>query len=167
MTRTMLLEARDGDFDSVVSGADMHGFTVAPGGIAPDDLLNMLRQLARDVGTQFTPSAWWIIDDGEVVGLCSLKQPPDDAGYVEIGFGIAPSRQGRGAARRAVAQLRSWADAASVHLTAETHVDNVRSQRVLEANGFVRVGHREDEDDGRMICWRAVSSPVTQKAGSD
>ena len=39
-------------------------------------------------------------------------------------------------------------------LHAETAVDNLPSQRVLEANGFADVGRRNDYEDGDLICWR-------------
>ena len=38
-------------------------------------------------------------------------------------------------------------------LTAGTSVDNPGSQRVLEKNGFVRTGTREDPEDGTLITW--------------
>jgi RimJ/RimL family protein N-acetyltransferase len=39
-------------------------------------------------------------------------------------------------------------------LTAETSTSNEPSQRVLVRNGFVQVGERIDDEDGRLICWR-------------
>ena len=71
------------------------------------------------------------------------------------GYGIAPSRQGGGAATRAVASLVEWArgDERIERITANTGVDNVPSQRVLERNGFLRVGEDVDPDDGPVICW--------------
>jgi RimJ/RimL family protein N-acetyltransferase len=75
---------------------------------------------------------------------------PDADGVVEIGYGIAPSAQGRGVASEAVVLLielamRSGAGA----LVAETSADNVASQRVLARNGF-GVETRTDQD----IRWR-------------
>jgi RimJ/RimL family protein N-acetyltransferase len=39
-------------------------------------------------------------------------------------------------------------------VNAETSVKNPSSQRVLERNGFARVGERVDEEDGPVIVWR-------------
>jgi RimJ/RimL family protein N-acetyltransferase len=52
----------------------------------------------------------------------------------------------------AIVHLAS-ADRAIEALTAETAVDNIASQRVLEKNDFVRTGHRIDEEDGEVIGW--------------
>ena len=41
-------------------------------------------------------------------------------------------------------------------VNAETSIDNIASQRVLERNGFARVGERVDEEDGPLYCWRKV-----------
>jgi RimJ/RimL family protein N-acetyltransferase len=39
-------------------------------------------------------------------------------------------------------------------LIAETALANVASQRVLEVNGFARVGRSVDGEEGEMIVWR-------------
>jgi RimJ/RimL family protein N-acetyltransferase len=33
-------------------------------------------------------------------------------------------------------------------------VQNIASQRVLERNGFARIGERSDLEDGELILWR-------------
>ena len=114
----------------------------------------MLAQIAVKVGRVIQPSAWLIVEDGEVIGLCSIMRL-SPAGEAEIGYGIAPSRQGRGAARGAVAAVIAWAraDPRIKRVTADTSVDNGPSQRVLQGNGFSRVGERHDEEDGPLFCW--------------
>ncbi|MGF6176773.1 hypothetical protein ABIE33_005086 [Ensifer sp. 4252] len=47
-----------------------------------------------------------IVEGGEIVGLCSVVRVPD-GGDLHIGYGVAPTRQGAGAATRAIASL--WA----------------------------------------------------------
>jgi RimJ/RimL family protein N-acetyltransferase len=84
---------------------------------------------------------------GLVVGGVGFHGPPE-AGEVEIGYGIVPTRQGRGYATEAVITLVSLAltmpEVAAV--VASTDADNVASQRVLEKAGFKLVdrsdGHR-------------------------
>lgn len=102
----------------------------------------------------FAPSAWLVAEAGEIVGLLSLVRPPAD-GELRIGYGIAPSRHGRGIACRAVAGLVAWAatDPRVARISAETAVDNPPSQRVLERNGFHVTGSREDLEDGALLCW--------------
>lgn len=41
---------------------------------------------------------WWIIDkkDGEAVGTIDFKNPPNNRGETEIGYGLGKNRRGRG-----------------------------------------------------------------------
>ncbi len=73
----------------------------------------------------------------EVVGSLGLFWPPAD-GCVEIGYGVVPSRQGRGYATEATVTLTSFAlasaDVHTVHASVERA--NPASARVLEKAGF-------------------------------
>ena len=44
-------------------------------------------------------------------------------------------------------------------MTAETAVDNLASQRVLEKNGFVRTGVGSNDDDGDLVLWATSGEP--------
>lgn len=125
--------------------------------MAPDCAASTISRRSR-VARPATPSAWLIVEGGEVVGLCAITRPPVD-GFVDIGYGIAPTRQGSSAATRAVARVVAWADGDSRvrRLTAEIAVDNVASQRVLERNGFLRCGERVDPEDGALLCWECIT----------
>lgn len=59
-----------------------------------------------------------------------------------IGYFVAQAHNGRGIATRAVGEVCRWAfDEKGLHrLEAGTLVDNIPSQRVLERNGFTRIG---------------------------
>ena len=153
----MLIEATDAHFAALIAGRAPDGLTLAEGGVEASEVLAMLRGLSAEVGESFEPNAWLIVEDGEVVGLCSLVRLPYVGGAVMIGYGVAASRRRRGIAGRAVADLLDWArgDYRVSEVTAETSIHNAPSQRVLEANGFARSGEREDEDDGPLFCWRA------------
>lgn len=152
----MLIVATDDDFASLLDEAPRRGLSLPPGGVETASVLHMLRALARKVRGAFAPAAWLIVEDQEVVGLCSVIRAPDPDGAVEIGYGVAPARRRRGVAGRAVAEVLDWAraDPRVAAITAETSVDNRPSQRVLEINGFERVGARTDAEDGPLICWR-------------
>jgi RimJ/RimL family protein N-acetyltransferase len=152
----MLIETTDAHFAALIAGAAPDGLKVAEGGVEGPEVLEMLRDLSATVGEAFTPNAWMMVEDGEVVGLCSLVRVPYVGDTVMIGYGVAESRRGRGIARRAVADLLDWAraDGRVSTVTAETSIHNVPSQRVLEANGFERTGERIDEEDGELFCWR-------------
>lgn len=77
---------------------------------------------------------------GLVVGGIGFHGPPD-GGEVEIGYGVVPSRQGRGYATEAVRLMAAmaWAQPAVTAVIAATDLGNVASQRVLEKAGFRRV----------------------------
>jgi len=104
-----------------------------------------------------------IVIDNEVVGLCGEKHAPDSDGMVEIGFGVASRRRGRGYATRAIAELIDIAarDMLVHRLMAETAVANIASQRVLERNAFVRTGTRSDPEDGELIVWHREPKSAT------
>jgi len=151
----MLIEATDDHFAALIAGEAPDGLAVAEGGVETPEVLAMLRGLSAEVGESFEPNAWLIVEDGEVAGLTSLVRTPYVGDTVMIGYGVAASRRGRGIATRAVTDLLAWArsDHRVSTVTAETAIDNLASQRVLEANGFTRSGEREDEDDGPLFCW--------------
>jgi RimJ/RimL family protein N-acetyltransferase len=97
-----------------------------------------------------------MVADGEVVGLCSYKVPPNAQRSVEIGYAVAPERRRFGHATRAVALLIEAArsDDRVGAITAETALANLPSQRVLIANGFEDVGRGMDDDEGETVVWR-------------
>ena len=158
----MIVAADDAVFAGLAAGEAPAGLVLAEGGLETDEVMQMLRALAVVVRRQFEPAAWLVVERGAVVGLCSLKNAPDEFGAVEIGYGVAPAWRARGVATRAVADVLDWArgDARVAAVTAETSVDNRASHLVLERNGFARIGNRDDEEDGALICWeRRVVGP--------
>jgi [ribosomal protein S5]-alanine N-acetyltransferase len=74
---------------------------------------------------------------GLVVGGIGFFGPPL-GGEAEIGYGIVPSRQGRGYATEAVQAMlaMAWADSRVRIVVAGTDPGNAASQRVLEKAGF-------------------------------
>jgi ribosomal-protein-alanine N-acetyltransferase len=77
---------------------------------------------------------------GLVVGGIGFFGPPHGA-EVEIGYGMVPSRQGRGYATEALQTMitMAWADSRVRSVVAGTDPGNVASQRVLEKAGFRRI----------------------------
>jgi RimJ/RimL family protein N-acetyltransferase len=153
----MLIEANEGDFAALMAGKAPQNLRLAADvELAPPPVLDMLAGLAQTIRDQFAPSAWMIVAEGEIVGLTSITRMPEN-GQIHIGYGIASARQRRGHATGAVAALLAWAatDERVTSVSAETGLDNIASQRVLERNGFSRTGERYDPEDGPLICWRA------------
>ncbi len=146
----------DGDFGWLLGDEPARGHTLrlCEGGIAPAEVTSMLRQIAQGIAaTSDRPVAWMVADDDQVVGMISLTKAAPDGRY-EIGYGMAPAHEGRGVMTRAIGELlpRLRVDR-HIGLAAETSVDNPGSQRVLEKNGFVRTGTRDDPEDGALVTW--------------
>jgi RimJ/RimL family protein N-acetyltransferase len=155
-----IIEATDAHFEALLLGQTVQGYAVPPGGIDTPDILTMLRELAASIRPQFETAAWLMVQNDEVVGLASALQVPSESGTLAIGYGVAPTRRKRGYATAAISEILIWAKAEhGVNaVSAETSVSNVPSQRVLEANGFARIGERFDEEDGALLCWLASTS---------
>jgi [ribosomal protein S5]-alanine N-acetyltransferase len=84
-----------------------------------------------------------ILDDGDVAGLASITGTVHGAMQsAMISYFVDEPRSGRGLATAAVAELLTVAfgELGLHRVEAGTAVDNLASQRVLEHNGFTRVG---------------------------
>lgn len=81
-----------------------------------------------------------------------------DEGRWNVSYFVAPARRGRGIARRALCAVVEWAERelCIAEISTRVHVDNIASQRVLEAAGFTRIRTQRspgaDHDD--HICAR-------------
>jgi RimJ/RimL family protein N-acetyltransferase len=76
--------------------------------------------------------------DGAVVGDIGFHGPPNPAGSVTVGYGLAPGARGQGFATEALRTLVAWALAQPevVVVEADTTHANLPSQRVLERAGM-------------------------------
>ena len=91
---------------------------------------------------------------GATVGSCAYKGPPDDAGAVEIAYGVDPAFRGRGYAKEAAATLVDYATHSGVRLIcAHTRPENGASARILESCGFECLGEVMDPEDGLVWRW--------------
>ena len=146
----------DADFAWMLGEVEAHpdGLAMAEGGLTPPEVIAMLRDVTAGVAAgEDRPVAWLASEKGVVAAMVSFtKRSPN--GRYELGYGTAPAFEGQGVMTRTLAALLPLARAQGHDgLTAETSVDNPGSQRVLEKNGFVRTGTREDPEDGALICW--------------
>ena len=124
------------------------------GAIAPPEVHTLIRGIAAELRDRTRSDvAWLMVVSAEAVGVISFTKL-SDAGWPEIGYGVAPLRQGRGYATAAVKALLPIEQAAGFPgLIAQNSVANPASQRVLERNGFIRTGERDDPEDGRVVQW--------------
>ncbi len=154
-----LFPARTEHYDWLIAGTSLTG----PDGVwlaRPDfestDILILLKNAATTVNAVLKTSSWLILEGNELVGLCDIKCAPDEHGLVEIGYGVAAWRCGKGVATRAIALLlEEIARMPQIKGTvAETAITNEASQKVLKRNGFVETGRRHDDEEGDLIVWR-------------
>jgi len=126
-----------------------------PGGVDAPAVLEHVRGITQRLRQAGCFASWMVVSENEVVGLCGYHRPPEN-GRIEIGYGVAESRRGRGHATRAVAAMLQAAEAdPNVQVVvAETSVSNPASARVLEKNGFVQTGNRFDAEDGEVVTWQ-------------
>ena len=93
------------------------------------------------------PPGWLITADGAVIGDCGTHGPVDEAGRVEIGYGLAAPSRGQGYGSEAVAAVTGWllSQPGVRQVRAHTLTSNAPSRRVLEKAGFTYVGLDEGE----------------------
>jgi ribosomal-protein-alanine N-acetyltransferase len=96
--------------------------------------------------------SYFILVDNVISGTIGFKGGPV-ANQVEIGYGVVPSRQGRGVATSAISQLLARIAGFSLEVRAETDSSNVASQSVLSHAGFQQVDRRRDPDGSELIIW--------------
>lgn len=95
---------------------------------------------------------WMAIDrqKQQFVAEAKFKGEPDETGTIEIGYGTYPALQRKGYMSEMVGGLINWAGQQPDvrRVVADTHAENVASQKVLEKNGF-RLFDRVEE----MLWW--------------
>jgi RimJ/RimL family protein N-acetyltransferase len=154
MSGVGLVPSTDAHFAWLLGEAEpLAGLRAPPGGVDAPWVLRWRRRIQPTLGDT---GGWLMVADGEVVGLCGYKAPPNPEGDVEIGYAVAPERRRRGHATWAVALTIEAArlDARVSALVAETALANLPSQKVLSANGFTDVCRGMDDDEGETIVWR-------------
>ncbi|MDQ3708331.1 MAG: GNAT family N-acetyltransferase [Actinomycetota bacterium] len=92
-------------------------------------------------------------DDGALVGNGGWKGAPSE-GVAEVGYAVAPARQGRGIATAVVRVLVARARAAGLRkVIAHTLAETSPSTSVLLRCGFVKVDELVDVEDGPIWRW--------------
>jgi RimJ/RimL family protein N-acetyltransferase len=102
-----------------------------------DDTLDAIQMSTTSGGSSLV---WLVTVGGRIVGDCGTVGELDDAGDVEIGYGLAVDYRGRGYGNEVVAALSGWLlDQPGVErvVAREVRADNAPSRRALENAGFV------------------------------
>jgi len=131
---------------------------VAPGWVGfPEALPVAVETARRDPENQWGTHLFFDSADGALVGFGGFKGRPRN-GEVEIGYAVAPSRQGRGIATGVVGVLLSRAAAAGVAtVCAHTLASESPSTSVLRKSGFTRTAVIDDPLHGETWRWELAS----------
>lgn len=88
--------------------------------------------------------------DRVVVGSADFKNPPNQCGEVEIGYGLGNAFEHNGYMTEAVKSMCEFAESRNdiSNVIAETDIDGFASQRILERCGFKKYQQEE------TIWWR-------------
>ena len=99
--------------------------------------------------------------DGDEVGRCGFKGPPDADGVVEIAYGISPDHQGNGYATEAVVASTASVLKNELSSTVRAHTlpSESASTSVLRKCGYRFLGEVDDAEDGRVWRWEYPASP--------
>jgi [ribosomal protein S5]-alanine N-acetyltransferase len=102
--------------------------------------------------------------DGDIVGACTFKGPPQD-GRVEIAYMTFPEFEGRGVATEMVRQLVKLAQDHDPRLTlsAQTPQQEGASTVILRRLGFVLHGPITDADESPLWQWLRVPEDASHE----
>jgi RimJ/RimL family protein N-acetyltransferase len=121
----------------------MHGYPIEGTLIAVEAFL-------RQVSARGGPGPWGVYQlirrtDLLVVGDIGFHAPPDRAGTVTVGYGLAPAARGQGYATEALRGVIDWAlaQAEVKRVEADTSHGNLASRRVMERAGMRYVGRND------------------------
>ena len=148
-TKRLVLAPLDEDVARAVLIGDFSVVTRAEGW-PHDDTLDAMRMATAPGGGSVV---WLVMLRDVVIGECGTVGGLDDAGAIEVGYGLAAEHRGRGYGNELVSALSGWLLAQpQVEQVVARKVlgDNVASRRALENAGFVL----EREEDG--LTWYAM-----------
>ena len=127
----------------------------APDALPPSFVASRSLVLAAAGHSEPWATTYLIVDDDDnrIVGGCGFKTAPQD-GRVEVGYGVSPAEQGRGAATQALEMLlRRAFEAGANEVLVEVAPTNHASNRVVQKLGFAVVGARIDGDNEYLVQW--------------
>lgn len=136
---------------------DRFGIEVVEGWIGFPEALPHALDAARRTPEGPWGSHLFFDDDGALVGFGGWKGAPLD-GRAELGYAVAPPRQGRGIASAAAGLLIKRGCAAGVLVVmAHTLAVDSASTAVLRRHGFRVVAEITDPDDGPLWRWELAT----------
>lgn len=141
-TDRLSLEPVTAEVARAIADGDVGGLGAAEGWPQPGTVAGVT--LAAEHGH---PPGWLVRHSGLVIGDCGIRAPVDDAGCVEIGYGLAEPYRGRGFGSELVLSISDWlmAHPGVSTVRACTSPSNAASRRVLEKAGFTVAGFAAGE----------------------
>jgi RimJ/RimL family protein N-acetyltransferase len=147
-TERLVLQPVTADAAARVVAGDLSGLRLGEGW-PHEDTVDGLGMAVR----HGFPAGWFVTLGGEIIGDCGTHGPPDEAGDVEIGYGLAAPYRGRGYGNELVIAASHWLlehPGVTRVVARAVLADNVPSRRALERAGF----RLEREEDG--LVWYAL-----------
>jgi RimJ/RimL family protein N-acetyltransferase len=111
-------------------------------------------------------SAHWLIraivaPDGVMLGHAGFHGPPDERGFVELGYTIFEPFRRQGYAHDAATCMMRWAQNTHGvrHFRVSVGADNTASLALTDKLGFTRTGEQMDEIDGLEYIFERDGAP--------
>lgn len=121
-------------------------------GVFLDIVKGQLKITESDPDHYMWHSFWFIVrkEDRTVVGSADFKNVPNTDREVEIGYGLGKEFEHHGYMTETVQAMCQWAlrQEEVSHIIAETEMDGLASQRILQRCGFV------EEKRDKTVWWR-------------
>jgi RimJ/RimL family protein N-acetyltransferase len=124
------------------------------------EAVQAMTQLYLAVGYEPPWIGYFAIENGEYVGICGFKSPPQD-NRVEIAYFTFPEYESRGIATRMASELVRMATNASPALivAAQTLPEENASTSILKKLQFRLVGIVDHPEDGLVWEWQLSNAP--------
>ena len=125
------------------------------------EVVQAMTQLYRAVGYEPPWIGYLAIENGECVGTCGFKSPPQD-NRVEIAYFTFPEYESRGIATRMAAELIRTATNTmpALIVAAQTLPEDNASTSVLKKLQFRLVGTVDHPEDGLVWEWQLSNAPA-------
>jgi RimJ/RimL family protein N-acetyltransferase len=107
--------------------------------------------------------AYITVDTRHIVGMGGFVGPPDERGFVTMGYSIFTEFQRQGYASEAARSLADWAmtQPGVMGIQATISPRNIASERVAAYAGLSRTDATEDDpDEGPVVVWQRTQEPA-------
>ena len=126
------------------------------------EVVGATTRLYRAVGYEPPWIGYLAIENGDCVGACGFKSPPQNS-RVEIAYFTFPEHEARGVATRMASELIRMAldKMSAVKVTAQTLPEENASTSILKKLRFRFVGTIEHPEDGLVWEWQLSDNSET------